>query len=614
MLDLESDPKDPDLLNAVFRAFHTIKGGAGFLDIKPLVETCHRAEDIFNNIRNHESEFNSDVMDAMSKVLDFLTECFDALNSDDDLPSVDQALLGELDSLLGKGAAAVPEQISEPTETVASHNQHIIEQFSQGGEDISDDEFEALLDNLNDGMAPGTVHEEVTSEDITDDEFEALLDNMYQGGAIPGDPLLDAPVESVVEPEPIIEAPKADTAPAEPPIKKERKKKENAESTIRVDTRKLDDIMNLAGELVLVRNRLKRLRAQTDEGGDALVETVSILDHVTTDLQTAVMKTRMQPVKKVFGRFPKLVRDLARSLKKEIELEMRGEDTELDKNLVEVLADPLIHLVRNSVDHGVEMPDEREKAGKARTGTIVLSASQESDHITLRIGDDGGGIDAEVIKNKALEKGVVDELMAEQMSDKEIYNLIFAPGFSTKQEISDISGRGVGMDVVKTQITKLNGSVEVDSVLGQGTEIVIRIPLTLAILPTLMVTVRHQNFAIPLSNVLEIFDFDGNQTNKIDNTNTIRLRGRSLPLYFLNEVLTNEWEYETPVKQKVVIVEIASVQVALIVDQVNGQEEVVIKPLGAMLGNVPGYAGATITGDGRIALILDVSSFVEQLR
>uniref|UniRef100_UPI00260A336F chemotaxis protein CheA n=1 Tax=Thiohalobacter sp. TaxID=2025948 RepID=UPI00260A336F len=503
-----------------------------------------------------------------------------------------------------------------------------------GGDEITDDEFEALLDQLHGGKAPGSGDAETPAagskpeteapaasapaagggDEITDDEFEALLDQLH-GGKAPGrqqaaaaetapagaEAAAEQKPESRPEPKPAAK-PAARPAPAKP----------QAETTVRVDTARLDDIMNLVGELVLVRNRLSTLKQSM--GNEDIAKAVSNLDVVTADLQASVMKTRMQPIKKVFGRFPRVVRDLARSLNKEVNLEMIGEDTDLDKNLVEALADPLVHLVRNAVDHGIESPEEREAAGKPRAGTVILAAEQEGDHILLSIEDDGKGMDPDVLRRKAVEKGLMDEESAARLDDREAYNLIFAPGFSTKTEISDVSGRGVGMDVVKTRIGQLNGSVEIDSQLGKGSRLSIRVPLTLAIMPTLMVVLGNQPFALPLASVIEIFDLDPGQTNIVDGQLVVRVRDKAVPLFYLRKWLVRDGQImaEDQTGGHVVMVHVGSQRVGFVVDQLIGQEEVVIKPLGAMLQGMPGFAGATITGDGRIALILDVPSLMKK--
>ncbi len=497
-----------------------------------------------------------------------------------------------------------------------------------------------MLDELHgSGKAPQSAEktqekqkEPAKDDEITDDEFESLLDELHGSGKAPT-PKGDKPAEKAAEkkPEPKPQAkpqpkpaakpePKAAAAKAEdkPAAAKAVDKKPaapapaQAETTVRVDTKRLDEIMNMVGELVLVRNRLLSLSNSDESDSDEMGKAISNLDVVTGDLQGAVMKTRMQPIKKVFGRFPRVVRDLARSLKKEINLEMYGEDTDLDKNLVEALADPLVHLVRNSVDHGIEMPDVREANGKPRAGTVTLSASQEGDHIMLSIKDDGAGMDAEKLKGIAISKGILDTDAAARLSDEDAYNLIFAAGFSTKEEVSDISGRGVGMDVVKTKISQLNGSVKIQSELGKGTELLIKVPLTLAILPTLMVAVKEQTFALPLAVVSEIIDLDMKRTNTVDGQLTLIVRDRAIPLFFLEHWLVrNPDRSSRNEKGHVVVVQIGNQQVGFVVNALIGQEEVVIKPLDKLLQGTPGMAGATITSDGGIALIVDVPSMLK---
>ncbi len=454
-------------------------------------------------------------------------------------------------------------------------------------------------------------------DEITDDEFEALLDQLHGKGKfepeaakLPETPA-PAPVAAVApKPAPAKATPAKPAAPVKAAAPAPEKVASEAETTVRVDTARLDEIMNMVGELVLVRNRLVRLGSSS--GDEAMAKAVSNLDVVTADLQSAVMKTRMQPIKKVFGRFPRLVRDLARSLKKEINLELVGEDTDLDKNLVEALADPLVHLVRNAVDHGIEMPSDREAAGKSRTGKVVLSAEQEGDHILLMISDDGKGMDANVLRAKAVEKGMLEKDAAERLTDLECYNLIFAPGFSTKTEISDVSGRGVGMDVVKTKISQLNGTVNVFSSKGQGSRVVIKVPLTLAIMPTLMVMLGNQAFAFPLVNVNEIFHLDLSRTNVVDGQEVVIVRDKALPLFYLKRWLVQGASREEQREGHVVILSVGNQSIGFVVDQLVGQEEVVIKPLGKGLQGTPGISGATITGDGRIALILDVPSMLKR--
>jgi two-component system chemotaxis sensor kinase CheA len=466
---------------------------------------------------------------------------------------------------------------------------------------MTDEEFEKLLDQLH-GAGKGPTAE----------ELEMATKPAAQNHAASGDEKTNevAAIASVAVSQ---ITPKTQSVPA----KAENKatpavKKPQAEATVRVDTSTLDTIMNMVGELVLVRNRLVSLGLNSND--EEMSKAVSNLDVVTADLQGAVMKTRMQPIKKVFGRFPRVIRDLARTLNKDIVLEMQGEDTDLDKNLVEALADPLIHLVRNSVDHGIEMPEVREKAGKSRTGRVTLSAAQEGDHIELAIIDDGGGMDANKLREIAVKREMMDEDAASRLSDKECFNLIFMPGFSSKEKISDISGRGVGMDVVNTAINALNGSIDIDSQLGKGTKITIKVPLTLAILPTLMVGVSGHPFALPLASVNEIFHLDLSRTNVVDGQLTIIVREKSIPLFYLQNWLAPHAGQAELRKGHghVVIVQIGSQRVGFVVDSLIGQEEVVIKPLDKLLQGTPGMAGATITSDGHIALILDVPDLLKQ--
>ncbi|PMH41021.1 chemotaxis protein CheA [Vibrio sp. 10N.286.49.B3] len=729
LVELENNPGDKELLNAIFRGFHTVKGGAGFLSLSELVDTCHGAENVFDILRTGKRSVTPALMDTMLRALDTVNMQFQAVQDGTQPQPAEQYLLDELHRLCQPESQDIPAVVPTPAAAVVPIIEPVttnvvnssIDDISQdefeklldelhgkGGApsaisnqtravkpspevctenaDITDDEFEKLLDELHGkgsapGSAPGSspvvapsVASASNSGDITDDEFEKLLDELHGVGnspasstssvtppplpAIPAvssdsnddlmtdeefERLLDqlhgagngpspeeldvatkpaaqnftpASVPAVasaksVTPEPVTAleplAPAVvETAKATPVVKKQ------AEASVRVDTSTLDTIMNMVGELVLVRNRLVSLGLNSND--EEMEKAVSNLDVVTADLQGAVMKTRMQPIKKVFGRFPRVVRDLARSLNKDILLEMRGEDTDLDKNLVEALADPLIHLVRNSVDHGIEMPEVRVENGKPRTGKVILSASQEGDHILLAIVDDGGGMDPDVLRGIAVKRGIMDEDAASRLTDKECFNLIFAPGFSSKEKISDISGRGVGMDVVNTAINGLNGSIDIDSELGKGTKITIKVPLTLAILPTLMVGVADHPFALPLASVNEIFHLDLSRTNVVDGQLTIIVRDKSIPLFYLQNWLAPKAE-QVASRQghgHVVIVQIGSQRVGFVVDTLIGQEEVVIKPLDKLLQGTPGMAGATITSDGHIALILDVPDLLKQ--
>lgn len=715
LVELESRPDDADLLNAIFRGFHTVKGGAGFLQLNELVECCHIAENVFDILRKGERHVDSELMDVILEALDAVNGMFSEVRERAPITAATPELLAALARLAEPAAApAAPEPVAvaPAPEPVAADSGDITDnefellldslnavkaQAAAGGaatpvatpeqaatsapgsDEISDAEFESLLDQLHgkgqfapDAVAATPAAQPVepaapASNEITDDEFEALLDQLHGKGsfsadaldasapaapaapaaaapadAAPGNPnhITDHEFESLLDelhgkgtftqvpaqpaaakPAPAPAAAAAVASKPEPAVRPvaparavaahpDKPAASEAETTVRVDTARLDDIMNMVGELVLVRNRLVRLGLNSND--EAMSKAVSNLDVVTADLQTAVMKTRMQPIKKVFGRFPRLVRDLARQLKKEITLELVGEETDLDKNLVEALADPLVHLVRNAVDHGCETPEEREAAGKSRCGKVILSAEQEGDHILLSISDDGKGMDANILRGIAVKKGLMDKDAADRLSESDCYNLIFAPGFSTKTEISDVSGRGVGMDVVKTKIAQLNGSLNIYSTLGQGSKIVIKVPLTLAIMPTLMVMLGNQAFAFPLVNVNEIFHLDLSRTNVVDGQEVVIVRDKALPLFYLKRWLVASAAHEEQREGHVVILSVGTQRIGFVVDQLVGQEEVVIKPLGKMLQGTPGMSGATITGDGRIALILDVPSMLKR--
>jgi len=646
LVELEQSPEDTELLNSVFRGFHTIKGGASFLSLDGLVQVCHRAEDVFNVLRNGERAVDTDLMDIVLQVLDVVNVMFAEVQGGEMPTSANPELLTALEALTAPAAGTKPDASVQTDDDVDAEFEAMLDQAAQNGpaadsnaaatvsgsDDITEEEFDALLDELHGsgkvsavgtGASPETPPPATSTpatptpatpttaaadgDEITEEEFDALLDQLHGSGKAPIPNTTSSSKPKQVKP--------AATVKSSAATKPEKKKTpapvaNKAEATVRVDTGRLDEIMNMVGELVLVRNRLANLKESV--ANEAMSKAIANLDVVTANLQNSVMKTRMQPIKKVFGRFPRVVRDLARSLEKEINLELQGEETDLDKNLVEALADPLVHLVRNAVDHGIETPDEREAKGKPRSGTVILAAEQEGDHILLSIEDDGAGMDADVLRRKAVEKGMMDADAAARLDDKDCYNLIFAAGFSTKEQISDVSGRGVGMDVVKTRIGQLNGSVEIDSELGKGSRLMIRVPLTLAIMPTLMVNIGGQPFALPLGSVSEIFDLDERHTSVVDGQLVVMVRERALPLFFLREWLVNESsQQDAEVVRHVVVVHVGSQKVGFVVEQLVGQEEVVIKPLGAFLQGLAGFAGATITGDGRIALILDVPSLMK---
>lgn len=583
LVSLEQAPQDTEQLNAVFRGYHTLKGGAGFLGVTAMVELCHAAEEALGAARAGQAVLQAHHFDAAQQSLDYLQSMLDAVSSGTEPGYAPPDLIAQFDVHGGAAApAAAAAAAAAPT--------------AGAGDLITDDEFEALLDQLHGGNAPTAVAPAKKADDglISEDEFEALLDQLH-GGAAPG-----ARPAAAVAPAPIA-APRPAAAPA-PVAKPTAKPLAEAEHTVRVDTKRLDAIVNLIGELVLSRNRLKTLRARLRD--EELDRAVSTLDIATARLQSAVMRTRMQPVGKVFSRFPKVARDVARSLKKEVDLELIGAETELDRNLVEALADPLVHLVRNAIDHGVEMPDLREAQGKPRMGHVRLSAQQEGDYVSIEVQDDGAGIDPEKLRAKAREKGLIDPEAAARLSSEECLHLVFLPGFSTKQQVTDISGRGVGMDVVQSRIRELSGQIQIQSELGRGSRFLIRVPLTLAILPTLLVQAGEDVYALPLARVMEVLHAPRTSLGWFDGRAVLDRRSHTLPLVDLRQ-----WLDVTPAASTlltIVVLQAGEARFGLVVDQVRGREEVVIKPLPKALRGLRGYAGATLIGDGRMALILDV--------
>jgi len=580
LVSLEQTPQDNDQLNAVFRGYHTLKGGAGFLGITAMVELCHAAEEALGAARAGQAVLQAHHFDAAQQSLDYLQSMLDAVSSGTEPGYAPPELIAQFDVHGGASPAASAATAAAP---------------AAGGDLITDDEFEALLDKLHGGNAPTAVAPPKKADDglISEDEFEALLDQLH-GCAVPGaKPVAAVPVAAPPAPAP------APRAPAKPAA---NKPVAEAEHTVRVDTKRLDAIVNLIGELVLSRNRLKTLRTRLRD--EELDRAVSTLDIATARLQSAVMRTRMQPVGKVFSRFPKVARDVARSLQKEVDLELIGAETELDRNLVEALADPLVHLVRNAIDHGVEMPDLREAQGKPRMGHVRLSAQQEGDYVSIEVQDDGAGIDPEKLRAKAREKGLIDPEAAARLSSEECLHLVFLPGFSTKQQVTDISGRGVGMDVVQSRIRELSGQIQIQSELGRGSRFLIRVPLTLAILPTLLVQAGEDVYALPLARVMEVLHAPRTSLGWFDGRAVLDRRSHTLPLVDLRQ-----WLDVTPAASTlltIVVLQAGEARFGLVVDQVRGREEVVIKPLPKALRGLRGYAGATLIGDGRMALILDV--------
>ncbi|MGY1424003.1 chemotaxis protein CheA [Lysobacter sp. A289] len=562
MVALEHAPADRECLNSVFRGFHTIKGGAGFLDFPAMVTICHAVEDRLNLARTGDAVLDAAAFDGSQQALDLLVDMLDCVSAGEPMTPAPQALIDSL-----RVDAAI-------TGIPANHD--IKSPAAPGGGDLDELDFEALLDSLHgSGGTPGVVSPTATPE---------------PPAAIP---------EAVPAPPPAQPA-----APSPPKPRKPAAPPHQDEPTVRVDVRRLDTMVNLVGELVLARNRLKTLRPRLHD--EELDRAVGALDGATSRLQSAVMMARMQPVGRVFARFPKLARDVARQLQKNVELEVVGAETELDRNLVEALADPLVHLVRNAIDHGIESPEARRNSGKPEQGHVRLSAQQEGDHVVIEVRDDGAGIDPDRIRDIAVRKSLVDADAATRLSPDECLQLLFLPGFSTRAEVSDLSGRGVGMDVVQSRIHELSGRVQIQSEPGHGSRFIIQVPLTLAILPTLLVEVDNDVYALPLVRVMEVLAQLPGAPMSIDGQEVLDLREQPVPLLSLRGWLGVE--SEATAGSTVVVLQAGEQRFCLSVDRVRGREEVVIKALPRTLRGLSGYAGASLIGDGRMALILDVDA------
>ncbi len=591
LVDLEKRPEDRELLNDIFRGFHTIKGGAGFLNAENLVNLCHRTENLFDKLRNGELHLSAELMDIIMAATASVRAMFGALSQAVQPDAADSALLRALDdALAGKAlparsaaAAAVPEAPAAkmPVAGPAASG--------DGPPGIDDINWDALHAVLTGGVAPSVPAATVQS---------VAASATAPAGAAP--PAQRAPVQDLPTPSRVAQP------AAQAPVQNLQK-----ETTIRIDTARLDQVLNLSGEIGLTKNRIANLKTQILHGRTdqetlkALDIAVSQLDLLVSDLQNAVMKTRMQPIGRLFQKYPRLARDLARQLGKDVELVLSGEETELDKTMIEDLNDPLVHLVRNAVDHGVETPEERMAANKSPKAIVTLSASQVGDHIYIEISDDGKGMRPDVIRRKAVEKGVIDAETANSLDDRQSLHLVFLPGFSTKDEISNVSGRGVGMDVVKTNIGRLNGKIDVVSVPGQGSTFTISLPLTLAILPVLVVRLNNQSFAVPLSMVREIIPIKQGELQQVSGRATMVVREEVLPVRSLARLIG--WEArQAPAFG--VLMHAAESTFIMAVDGFVGRDDVVIKPLSDI--KPKGIAGATLSGDGSIVLVLDMEELL----
>ncbi|WP_131129292.1 chemotaxis histidine kinase/response regulator CheAY2 [Helicobacter pylori] len=647
LVELEHNPEDLDLLNRIFRVAHTIKGSSSFLNLNILTHLTHNMEDVLNRARKGEIKITPDIMDVVLRSIDLMKTLLVTIR--DTGSDTNNGKENEIEEAVKQLQAITSQNLEGAKETSgtkeAPQKENEKEVKKENTEENQENKAKAPTAENSASDNPLADEPDLDYANMSAEEVEAEIERLLNKRQ-EADKERRAQKKQEAKPKqevaPQTETPKTETpkAPKTETLKTETPKapktetkarakadtEENkapsigVEQTVRVDVRRLDHLMNLIGELVLGKNRLIRIYSDVEERYDGekfleeLNQVVSSISAVTTDLQLAVMKTRMQPVGKVFNKFPRMVRDLSRELGKSIELIIEGEETELDKSIVEEIGDPLIHIIRNSCDHGIEPLEERRRLNKPETGKVQLSAYNEGNHIVIKISDDGKGLDPVMLKEKAIEKGVISERDAEGMSDREAFNLIFKPGFSTAKVVSNVSGRGVGMDVVKTNIEKLNGIIEIDSEVGVGTTQKLKIPLTLAIIQALLVGVQEEYYAIPLSSVLETVRISQDEIYTVDGKSVLRLRDEVLSLVRLSDIFKVDAILESNSDVYVVIIGLADQKIGVIVDYLIGQEEVVIKSLGYYLKNTRGIAGATVRGDGKITLIVDVGAMMDMAK
>jgi two-component system chemotaxis sensor kinase CheA len=596
LMDLEKSPNDKTILNVIFRGFHTIKGGAGFLNATELVTLCHLTENLFDKLRNVELQLNPNLLDVIMAATGEVRLMFNDLGRGVQPQRAPQTILDALAAALDgktvslKGSTAAP--VAAPT-LPAPVISSALQNAAQNGPD-----WNALYQTLV-GVP------------------EVVVAKPVEAPATASVPVPEqAPVEAAVDEEKLKQSAfgrRTEDVPGRAAAVASRRESEPAakDNTIRVDTDRLDQVLNLSGEIGLTKNRLTHLRSDILQGRadpetlKSLDEAVSQLDMLVVSLQNAVMNTRMQPIGRLFKKYPRLARDLARQLGKDVELVLSGEDTEIDKTMIEDLNDPLVHLVRNAVDHGVESPEQRAAAGKPVKSSVYLSARQEGDHILISISDDGKGMRPEIIRSKAIEKGLLTPEEASSLDEMDSLNLIFLPGFSTKDEVSSVSGRGVGMDVVRTNISKLNGSITIESEPGKGSVFTISLPLTLAILPVLLLRLSDQPFAVPLSMVREIMSVTQEEQQLISGRPTMVVRGEVLPVKSLANLIG--WA-ESGKSEVGVLMQVGNQSFILSADGFAGHDDVVIKSLDTF--RPKGVAGVTMSSEGEIVLILDIKELL----
>ena len=619
LVELESNPEDLELLNGIFRVAHTVKGASSFLNFDVLTHLTHHMEDVLNKARHGELIITPDVMDVILESIDLMKALLNTIRDTSSDAGIDvSACVSRLDKVsggTGEVKSPVVEEVAPVAEESSAEETPVVAEDEPDYDNMSPDDLEAEIERLlQERQAEDKAKREAkiaAGEDVVSLEpDEAPKEEKTEPTP---EPAATTPVPVTPTPAPATTAaPKADAKAAAP-----AKKAATVEQTIRVDVKRLDHLMNLIGELVLAKNRLIKInddveeRYEGEEFLEELTQVVSIVSLVTTDLQIAVMKTRMLPIGKVFNKFPRMIRDLTRELNKKMELQISGEDTELDKSIVEEIGDPLVHIIRNSCDHGIETPDVRIAAGKNETGTIKLKAYNEGNQIVIQIDDDGKGLDADMLKAKSVEKGLITLSEADAMSDKEAFGLIFKPGFSTAATVTNVSGRGVGMDVVKTNMEKVNGMIDIESEVGVGTSMKLKIPLTLAIIQALLVGVQEEHYAIPLASVLETVRISKDEIYTVEGRSVMRLREDVLSLVHIGDIFEVERILDSSEHAYVVVLGLGTSKLGLIVDTLVGQEEIVIKSLGDYLKGIEGVAGATIRGDGGVTLIVDVVALMD---
>lgn len=607
LMILENSPDDMDLLNRIFRGFHTIKGTASFMGFNTIAEITHHAEDILNKMRRSELKVSQNIIDVLLEVQDWIELLIGRLQEGNTDPVDYSSTIKAIDEIRGgklksKKDKKQKEKKSEDTKKEKKDNHSALDNvLSRSKEivskegDFDDDDIEliqAAFDEVNQnfkGTLEQNLNEEHNSDNSSENENIAKLEENKK------------------------------SEENKKPVKPKKPSSKVTSETIRIDVDRVESLMDLSGELVLSRNRLQQItnnlldnNSNKDDVKD-LVESTAAIDFVTSEIQSAVMRMRMVPIGKLYQKAPRIVRDLSREFNKKIKLELEGEETEIDRGIIEELNDPLVHMIRNSCDHGVESPEDRIKSGKPEQGIIKLEADQEGNNIVLKISDDGKGMDPEKLKEKSIEKGIITDEQAKNMSDREAFQLIFAPGFSTAKKVSSVSGRGVGMDVVRTNIQKLKGMVEIESQLGKGSTFIIKLPLTLAIIQGLLVKVHDEIFAVPLSSVIEVVAIEPKAVKTVNNQEVIRIRNEVLPITRLDMALKSDKIKKELTNRYVVNVGVGVHRLGLVVDELLGQQEIVIKSLGEYLGDIPGIAGSTILGDGRVIMIIDVAQLTQSI-